>query len=225
MIDSLPGLSFVEPEQHREVTLSRRDMPDALWPTDNDWGIPALLPDYQGVAVNLPVTLWGACRRKDKMRGLWLFYVDDYRFSRLWKDPTRVVNSGCVSVAEPNFSIGPQTPRAVALWQIYRKRWLARWWQSYGIRVFVDLNVDVVTFGDIMLLGVPKGWKAYVSRGYTDRLAFTRMEHELACEHAGTASILFLLYGGGKKCKELAHELGLVWIPEHMDTLRDGILK
>lgn len=205
--------------------LSRADVPDALWPSDNEWGIPTLRADLQAKAVDLPVSLWGAVARTARMKGTWLFYCEDYRFEALWKDPSGVVNSACASIVEPNFSIGPQTPRAVALWQIYRKRWLARYWQSLGIRVFVDMNVDTTTFGDIMMLGVPAGWLAYATRGYSDRLEFTVAEYDLACERAGTDGILFLLYGGGRACGELARERGWAWISEHMDQKRGGVVK
>jgi hypothetical protein len=200
------------------VLLSSWNVPDALWPSDNAWGIPTLDNLLQANAVDLPVTLWGAVKRTKRMRGTWLFYCDDYRFEALWRDPSTVVNTRCVSAVEPNFSIGPQTPKAMALWQVYRKRWLARWWQSCGIRIFVDMNVDTETFADIMLLGVPKGWKAYATRGYSERLGFTVREYELACEHAETDRVLFLLYGGNKDCEELAKSRGWVWISEHMDA-------
>lgn len=221
----LPGLelarsvpALVEPRHE----LARCDVPDALWPSGNEWDVPDLSLQWQADAVHLPIMLWGAVKRKTQMRGTWLFYTDDYRFKALWKDPSPVVNTGCVAVVEPNFTIGPQTPQAVALWHIYRKRWIARWWQTYGLRVFVDVNVDVEWFGDIMLLGVPRGWRAYATRGYTSRMAKTVGEYKLACDHAGTDDVLFLVYGGGKAVKLLAKQRGWIWVPEHMDVKRGG---
>ena len=210
-------------ESEGEPDLTRHDVPDALWPTDNEWGIPLLDATLQASAVELPVSLWGAVQRKARMRGTWLFYCDDYRFEALWSDPSDVVNTQCRAVVEPNFTVGPQTPKAVALWQVYRKRWLARWWQSFGIRTLVDVNIDMATFADIALLGVPEGWKAYATRGYSDRIGFTIMEYEAAKTHAGCEP-LFLLYGGGKACQELAKERGWVYISEHMDQKRGGVV-
>lgn len=221
-LEELLGDLFVD-ETEDVPLLTGRDVPNALWPSENEWGIPSLLPELQAQCVDLPISLWGAMGRKKRMRGTWLFYCEDYRFEALWQDPSDVVNTRCINVVEPNFTIGPQTPRAVALWHIYRKRWLARWWQSYGIRVFVDMNVDVETFGDLMLLGVPAGWKAYATRGYTDRQQFTLMEYELARQRAD-GDALFLLYGGGKACQDLAREHGWVWISEHMDLKRGGVV-
>jgi hypothetical protein len=206
-----------------EPDLTRHDVPDALWPTDNEWGVPLLDATLQASAVELPVSLWGAVQRKARMKGTWLFYCDDYRFEALWADPSDVVNTQCRAVVEPNFTVGPQTPKAVALWQVYRKRWLARWWQSFGIKTLVDVNIDMATFADIALLGVPEGWKAYATRGYSDRMEFTIMEYEAAKAHAG-CDPLFLLYGGGKACQELAKERGWVYISEHMDQKRGGVV-
>ncbi len=196
-------------------------VPDALFPSDNDWGIPSLDSELQATMVDLPVSLWGASTRRVRMPGTWLFYCDDYRFEALWRDPSEVVNTRCMNAVEPNFTVGPQTPRAVALWHIYRKRWMARWWQNYGIRIFVDMNVDTTTFGDVMLLGVPEGWKAYATRGYSERMDFTVLEYELAKQHAGVEP-LFLVYGGGMAVKALAQDRGWVWISEHMDQKHGG---
>ena len=198
------------------------DVPDARWPSDNEWDIPSLDSDMQAVGLDMPAYLWGAVRRTAGMKGTWLFYCDDYRFEAPWKEPSTVVNTGCAAIVEPNFTIGTQTPRAVAIWQIYRKRWLARWWQSCGIKTIVDMNVDTETFRDLMLLGVPHGWKAYATRGYVSRMPATIAEYDLACEHAGTKDILFVLYGGGKQCAELARERGWPHLSEHMQLMQSG---
>ena len=106
--------------------------------------------------------------------------------------------------------------RAFALFQIYRKRWLARWWQSVGIRVFVDLNV-AEQFYDLNLLGVPNGWKAWATRGYNERVDSTEREYQMAIEYAGTPSILFVVYGGGKKVKEACKSNGWAWFDEQQN--------
>ena len=94
----------------------------------NDLGIPLLDANMQAQTVTAPVLAWGAkVSRKQQNAGLWHFYTEDYRFEALWIDPTPVVNSGCQSVVEPNYSAYTEMPRIVALWSIYRKRWLARW--------------------------------------------------------------------------------------------------
>ena len=112
--------------------MSPTEVPDCVWPSDNEMEVPMLRPDLQANAVDLPVTQWGTIRRRSDMHGTWSFYVDDYRFTALWRDPTPVINSGCLNVVEPNFSCSDQTPFPVVLNNIYRKRWLSRFWQEFG---------------------------------------------------------------------------------------------
>jgi hypothetical protein len=54
--------------------------------------------------------------------------VDDYRFDPLWKSPDRyaVVFSGVPLVLSPDFSVYPEWPLAMQVWNVYRSRWLAR---------------------------------------------------------------------------------------------------
>ncbi len=195
--------------------ITKSDVPAAIFPSDNAFDIPVLLPQLQADYVDAPVAGWGSTARRVNMHGTWHFYTDDYRFVGLWADPTGVVNSGCVSVIEPNFSVYDNTPRAQALDAIYRKRYLARLWQSYGIRVFVDLNVSVRHYED-NLLGVPSGWKAYATRGYAARLEHLTFEWELAVNVAKTSDILFLVIGGGKTVQEECRNRGWVWSPDVM---------
>lgn len=192
-------------------------VPDALFPTDNDWGIPLLDVNYQAEQIDLPALIWGATGRRAKNSGTRLFYTEDYRYTRLWKSPNDVVATGCVNAVEPNFSCYEQMPRAVALWRIYQKRWLGRYWQSRGIRILADLNV-ATDYCDLNLLGIPDGWRAWATRGYTDRIAQTHAEFEIACRKAGSKDILFVVYGGGSAVKRECQKRGWIWLPEVMDV-------
>ncbi|OJW23179.1 MAG: hypothetical protein BGO49_27175 [Planctomycetales bacterium 71-10] len=203
------------------------DVPDALWPSDNVYDVPCLLPELQADAIDYPVTLWGTQAQHRQMKGTWHFYTADEAFLHLWSNPAKVLPSGAPTLVEPNFSTHDQTPFAVDLWNIYRRRWLARYWQSQGKRVFVDINVHhrllahhEATPGQIpALLGVPKGWRAYATRAHGNRPALLMSEYAVAREHAGCTP-LFLVYGGGDSVKELAREQGWKWIPEVSDVVR-----
>jgi len=212
---SVPAVTPDEPEAEPELT--RRDVPDAVWPSDNDWGVPLLDINLQASALDLPFETWGASERKRRMPGTWHFYTEDYRYEALWRDPSPILNTQCVNIVEPNWSCYIQMPPAVALWQIYRKRWMARWWQSYGVRVFADLNVAEVHYS-LNLLGIPKGWKAWATRGYTERMSSTEKEYQMAVEHAGTPSILFVVYGGGKQVKQMCQSNGWLYFGEQEDN-------
>jgi len=223
-LDLFTGLELIEydevevraePERLLRETVG---VPDTIWPTDNVLGIPVLNPHKQAHAIDLPFIAWGSKARRDKMHGTYHFYVDDYRFTALWKRPEMVLKSGCINVVEANFSCLEQMPPAVAIYRTYQKRWLARYWQQGGIFVFVDLNVNPQYY-KLNLLGVPKGWRSYCTRGYSHRLDWTLEEYTVACNHAGTEDILFIVYGGGKEVKQMCMEHPeWLWIPEQMDV-------
>jgi hypothetical protein len=199
-------------------------VPDARFPSDNPWDVPTLDPRMQALQVELPWQSWGskAGGRKRAMPGTYHFYVGDYRFEALWTDPMPVVLSGCHAAVEPNFTISLESPRAYVLWCVYRKRWIARYWQTEGVRVFVDLNVPA-EYADLTFLGVPKEWRAYVTRGYTERMEATENEWRAACEHHGDDDILFTVYGGGRAVKEMCAERGWGWLAEERDVVKGVI--
>lgn len=192
-------------------------VPDTIWPSDNEYDIPSLSIEQQADAFDLPVNVWGATRQKKS--GTYIFYTADYRFRAIWQNPNKLLEAGCVNVVEPNFSVYEQSPLAHAIWQTYKKRWLSRYWQSQGIRVFVDLNV-AINYALLNLFGVPVGWRSYATRGYSDRLQALGIESSLAKRHAESDDILLLVYGGGKKVKGWCKENNAVWIPESRDLAK-----
>lgn len=198
--------------------LSSADIPSALWPSDNVYGIPVLDVERQADIVDAPVSRWGRETRKSRMRGTWHFYTDDYRFSALWARPQHLTNSGCVAAIECNFSVHAQTPRAVAIYRTFQKRYLARLWQAHGVRIVVDLNV-AAEHAETNLLGVPPGWRSYATRGAVERLDDLEREYASAAERAGCAPT-FLVYGGGKAVRAVCERRGWIWIPEEADRRR-----
>jgi len=197
-------------------------VPNARWPTDNEWDVPTLDIQVQPTCVEVPFEPWGSKARGHTMTGTYHFYVDDYRFEALWKDPTPIVNAKCAAVVEPNYTVSLESPRAWVLWNIYRKRWLARYWQTFGIRIWVDLNVPA-EFAALTFLGVPRERRAYMTRGYAGRIQATENEYAMACEHHGDEDIVFAVYGGGRAVREHCDERGWTWVPEEADRVRGRI--
>ena len=200
-----------------ERIYSRWDVPDALWPSDNDFGIPLLDINMQALSIDQPCAVWGVAERTANMKGTWLFYTEDYRYEALWTDPSGVINTSCINAVEPNFSCYSNMPSVVAMWQIYRKRWIARWWQSMGVCVIVDLNVAPVHYA-FNRMGIPAGWRTFATRGYSNRLNECHAEYQQACEIAGGGvTPLFVVYGGGQAVKDECKLNGWLWIPEAQD--------
>ena len=197
----------------------RNMVPDTLFPSDNNQGIPVLDTAQECKLVDMPLTAWGSVSRASKMLGTWHFYTDDYRFSALWGKPDDVVNTGCVSAVEVNYSITSQMPYPVALYRIYQKRWLSRYWQSQGIRIIADLNV-ARPFRELNMLGIPAGWKSYATHGYNERLEQLEEEYKAAVKRAGTNSIYFLVYGGGQLVKDYCNTNPRI---THIDEYRNMV--
>lgn len=197
-------------------------VPDAIFPSDNDYGIPLLDVERQMDTVEMPIESWGSRARRHGT-GTIHFYTEDYRFRTVWERPEQVLNTGAHCVVEPNYSVYANYPEAVAIYRIYQKRWLARYWQHNGVKVAVDLNVHP-DYYELNMIGVPDGWYSYATRGYTDRLEYIDIELEMAEKKAGN-DVVFMVYGGGKAVREHACKLaarGVVYVTEHMTAVRNG---
>jgi hypothetical protein len=195
-------------------------VPDALFPTDNELGIPLLHPDRQGVFVDLPVRGWGSVSRYTSMRGTWHFYVDDDKFQALWKHPDTPLKTKAYNCVEANYTTDDQMPFAVAAYRIYKKRWLARFWQEHGMNIFVDLNV-ADPYQDLNMYGVPKGWKSYATSASDSKVDLLVRQTSLATTWAG-GKIRMLVYGGGKKVAALCGANDWVHIKDARNEAREG---
>ena len=113
----------------------------------------------------------------------------------------------------------PSEGDARALWQVFRKRTLARIWQHHGVRVIVDLAVDA-THAELNLLGVPRGWASWATRGSGITPDDLTRELDRAAEHAGAQPKLFAVYGGSRRVRALCERNGWLWRPEEADVVR-----
>ena len=202
-------------------------VPDTVWPTDNRYGVPQLLSHMQATSLDSPILVWGD-QARSKPAGTYLFYTADYKFEALWKDPSTLVKSGTPVAAEPNYSTGQDTPPAVALWGIYRKRWINRWWQSQGVKTIVDINVQPQLW-EWSLLGVPRDWRAWSTRLHSgdDAEVWLSQCWDLVTRHTETTEgHLFVVYGGGRDVRQRCLDSGWVWVPERKQVFEgrwDGV--
>jgi hypothetical protein len=172
--------------------------------------VPTLRLDCQPARIIAPIVRWGSVSRATRHGGTWCFYCDDYRFGDWTSLAQRVAATEPAAVVEPNFSTFDWTPRAEALWSVYRKRRVARELQELGVPVFVDLCV-AAEHRDLALLGVPRGWRAYATRGFEARPEDVTAEFKLAAGHAGVAPLM-LVFGGGPRVAAVAGQLGAVHV-------------
>lgn len=226
----LPNLNIIDNEELSEnntdddfigdekVEESLQDMmiKDVLFDFDNDYEIPNLLINRQGGHVELPITPWGANSRLKKNVNTYHFYVDDYRFEALWKDPIKLINSGCKQIVEPNCSLHDQTPIAYGIHLIYKKRFLARYMQELGVNVYVDLNVSH-KFAEYNVLGVPKGWNSFFTRGFYGSNNNLTLDLEIARQISGLETPNLVIYGGGKMAKEFCKKNRLLYLTDFIN--------
>lgn len=191
---------------------------DRLYDSNNEFDIPTLLMEQQPEnGLLLPFAAWGADSRLRKDIATYCFYVEDYRFEAIWKDPTIVINSGCIAVVEPNLSLFDTTPIAYGLQQIYKKRWIARYYQECGIKVYADLNVSK-KFKEYNKMGIPQGYNAFATRGYTDRVEYLLEEIEIARQISEKDKPNMIVYGGGARIEQVAKENGLIYVEQFMQN-------
>lgn len=193
--------------------LDENYIPDHIFECDNGLEVPALQIGLQANIVEAPFVCFGEQRRTYSMNGSGTlhFYTEDYRFNAVYEHPEKIMQHHPRNIIEPNFSLFQNTPVAYGFAQLYKKRWIARAMQERGIGVFVDLNV-APKFYQLNLLGVPKGWGSFATRGYSDRLNVLEYEYEIAKFVAGGNKLIFVVYGGGEICRGFCQQHKCVYI-------------
>ena len=65
------------------------------------------------------------------------FCLDDYQFETLWAHPNKYIAQfkKCGAILSPDFSLYSDFPKAIQIYNHYRKHWLARFYQDRGITV------------------------------------------------------------------------------------------
>lgn len=131
---------------------------DIIFPSDNIYGIPEIkredfIPD--------DLIMYGTEVRRSyaQTKGKTVhFFLDDYKFEPLWNKPIKtlqpIINIG--SALSPDFSLYSDYPLAVQIYNTYRNRWLARFWQENGVQVIPTVSWSDERSFDFCFLGIPK---------------------------------------------------------------------
>lgn len=187
---------------------------DVLYQSDNIFDIPVLRLDRQAGFLVLPLTAYGTGRKMTNARTIH-FYVDDYRFDALWKFPARLLATKAKAIIEPNFSTFDTMPLSLGLQFIYKKRWLARYYQENGLEVYADLNVSS-KFYEYNRMGIPQGYNAFATRGYFRKIERLDAELKIAQSISEREIPNMIVYGGGQEIKEFCCTHKLVYIHDFM---------
>lgn len=102
---------------------------------------------------------------KNKKENCLHFFVDDYQFSRLWNRPDDYIKllSQFDCVCSPDFSLYTDFPKAIQIYNHYRKHWLAAYWQMHGIEVIPTICWSDESSFEWCFDGEPKGGTVAVS--------------------------------------------------------------
>lgn len=70
------------------------------------------------------------------------FYCHDYQIERFWNSPDRYIPllREFGAVCSPDFSMYRDHPKAVNIWNAYKRHWVAAYWQQNGIKVIPTLS-------------------------------------------------------------------------------------
>lgn len=141
--------------QHNMDTLNLR----AVWPSVGPYDMPPLEgTDYEPTmlaAWNLPAQRQRAADEDGALH----FYIDDYRFESLWRNPDkyfpRIEEVG--AAITPDYSIFSKSPFPTQIWQTYRQRWMGAFWQYNGVIVIPTVRWAEPNTYDFVFEGLPYG--------------------------------------------------------------------
>ena len=70
------------------------------------------------------------------------FFADDYKFIRYWNQPDKYIPrlSRFRALLSPDFSMYTDMPKAMQIYNHYRKHWLAAYWQVHGFTVYPTIG-------------------------------------------------------------------------------------
>lgn len=98
------------------------------------------------------------------------FFIDDYQFMRLWNNPERYIEKlkQYEVVLTPDFSPYGDMPMATQIFNHYRKHWVGRLLQEYGVKIVptIRASTDERSF-EWYLDGEPEGGVVAISSMWT----------------------------------------------------------
>lgn len=147
------------------------DMLDAADCLGGVW--PAIKPCHK---VPERLTTYYAKTAKDNADAFCHFFIDDYRFERVWNDPARYVPviKNYAGALMTDFSTYHIMPLPMQYWNMYRNRALAYYWQQNGIEVIPTLQCGDPRTYDYAFEGLPIGGTYAVSNNGLMKDAYNR---------------------------------------------------
>lgn len=129
-----------------------------------EYGIPQLEPlHFEGGCEFISFNY--AAGAKDRKRKGVHFFIDDYQFNRLWTNVDKYTNmlSQFKYVMAPDFSTYTDFPKAIQIYNHYRKHWVGAYLQEYGVDVIPTVSWSTPDSFEWCFGGEPVGGTVAVS--------------------------------------------------------------
>ena len=142
---------------------------------------------------------FNACLTSRKRNNAVHFFIEDYRFERIWTQMERyaTVLQKFTGAFSPDFSMFMDMPRPVQIWNLFRNRLCGAYWQSLGIEVVPTVAWAGPDSWDFCFSGLQKGTNVAVSTigviRYIAARRFFRAGYEAMMEAVKPKAIL--VYG------------------------------
>ena len=179
-----------------------------IYPSTNFYEIPDLIqeepalapPGYEGPAMDY------ASVNSSKAGTVSFFYSAAGTLVKLFKTPGMIQVPQAV---EPEFDL--DGPRALGLGDIFRRRYIARTWQTLGIQPWVNVGAPP-QLDDLVFQGIPKNWSRFAVLGTKSRGHDLLRKYEQCREISPVFTLL--VFGGGDATAEFTRKFpGMFFIP------------
>ena len=128
------------------------------------YGIPQIEPvTYEKGCEWIGFNYAKTCKEPEK-KGVH-FFLDDYRFNRLWTDVDRYIPmlQKFRYVMSPDFSTYTDFPKAIQIYNHYRKHWVGAYLQEAGIQIIPTISWSTPDSFEWCFDGEPQGGVVAVS--------------------------------------------------------------
>lgn len=121
-------------------TKSYENQQKMIFDGTGEYGIPEIEPTTYNPCDFISFNYAKTCKQPEK-KGVH-FFLDDYQFNRLWNNPDTYIKmlSKFRYVMSPDFSTYTDFPKALQIFNHFRKHWLGAYMQMYGIDVIPTIS-------------------------------------------------------------------------------------
>ena len=146
-----------------------------IWDVSGEYGIPIIKPHIITDNLEFIGFNYAKSEKNPQDKGIH-FFIDDYQFTRLWNEPERYIGmlGRFKCVLTPDFSLYADYPRALQIFNHYRKHVLGAYWQREGLTVIPTISWSNEESFEFCFDGEPKGGTVAVSSVGTQRNSYTK---------------------------------------------------